>query len=170
MTTANQLKGAKNRAAGAAFEAVVDASCEAYLIRGEAKVEKTPEPMRIIRPLGNGQYIACFTSTAQPDYKGKIADGPMVVFDAKYTSQDRIEQKVVSAAQVEALEEYAKMGAVCFVLVGFATGNTYRVPWGVWQGMKAMYGRKYLTEADMPQFKVPSDLKVWFLHGMGGCR
>ena len=46
------------------------------------------------------------------------------------------------------------LGARCYVLCGFATGNVYRVPWGVWKNMKRIYGHKYVTEEEIKQYQV----------------
>lgn len=170
MNSLNQIKGAKNRDAGLQFEQMIDGACIAYAERGTAKIEKTPEPMRIIRPLGNGQYIAVFTKSAQPDYKGILSNGKMVVFDAKYTDTEKMAQSRVTEDQRQSLDEYAAMGATCFIVCGFSSGKAYRIPWGVWDAMKELYGRKYITEADIEGFRVKSDLKIWFLNSvlMGG--
>ena len=167
MKIQNQIQGAKNREAGALFEQMIDGACIAYAERGFAKIDKTPEPMRIIKPLGNGQYVSCFAKSAQPDYKGVLKGGREVCFEAKYTSTERMEQKRVTQNQTEALQEHAEFGALCFVVCGFPSGKCYRVPWGVWCGMKELYGRKYVTEEDLRAFAVRSDLKVWFLDRIG---
>ena len=64
-----QIRGKQARVAGGYFENIISASCDYYLSRGLAKIEKTPEPMK---PLGaknrKGQFLACYTKQAQPDY------------------------------------------------------------------------------------------------------
>ena len=44
-----QIRGKQARVAGGYFENIISASCDYYLSRGLAKIEKTPEPMK---PLG----------------------------------------------------------------------------------------------------------------------
>lgn len=60
-----QIRGKQARVAGGYFENIISASCDYYLSRGLAKIEKTPEPMK---PLGaknrKGQFIACYTKQA----------------------------------------------------------------------------------------------------------
>ena len=168
MANKDRLQGRTNREAGALFEQMIDAACTVYSERGMARIEKTPEPMRIIRPLGNGQYIACFTSAAQPDYKGTIRGGQCVCFEAKFTATDRMEQKRVTQEQAGALDEHMDLGALCFVVCGFPSGKAYRVPWSIWNDMKDSFGRKYVTEADLSAYQIRSDLKVWFLDRIGG--
>ena len=57
-----QIRGKQARVAGGYFENIISASCDYYLSRGLAKIEKTPEPMK---PLGaknrKGQFLACYT-------------------------------------------------------------------------------------------------------------
>ena len=166
MNVKSKIQGAKNRENGALFETMIDAACNAYYDMGEALIEKTPEPMRVLKPLGNGQYVAVFTKAAQPDYKGILSNGTMVVFDAKYTESDRIAQSRVTQDQWESLDGYQRMGAHAFVVCGFSSGKAYRIPWGVWQGMKELFGHKYVTEEDIAGFRVRADTKIWFLNSV----
>ena len=53
-----QYQGAVSRAQGKHFEEYIDLSLRYYEQRGEAVVEKTPEPMRPTKDLGNGKFIA----------------------------------------------------------------------------------------------------------------
>ena len=64
-----QYQGAVSRAQGKHFEEYIDLSLRYYEQRGEAVVEKTPEPMRPTKDLGNGKFIAYYEKAAQPDYK-----------------------------------------------------------------------------------------------------
>ena len=72
-----QIRGKQARVAGGYFENIISASCDYYLSRGLAKIEKTPEPMK---PLGaknrKGQFLACYTKQAQPDYGGTLTSRP----------------------------------------------------------------------------------------------
>lgn len=68
-----QLIGSRSRAAGAAFEKLIEVSCKVYKSRNWAYIEKTPEPMRpISRADRCGRFTAVYTATAQPDYKGSV--------------------------------------------------------------------------------------------------
>ena len=86
-----QITGKQARVAGNYFENMISASCEYYRDRGIAKIEKTPEPMK---PLGaknrKGQFLACYTKQAQPDYGGTLKGGQSIYFEAKHTDDDRI--------------------------------------------------------------------------------
>lgn len=149
-----QLQGKLSRAKGKQFEDRLDASFAYYRQRGFAIVEKTPEPMRVLRSIGNGRFIACFEKKAQPDYKGTVKGGRTVIFEAKFTSAVRMEQGRVLQIQAEIMTESQVLGARCSVIVGFPSGAVYNIPWDVWSRMKEYFGRKYVTEADLSEYRV----------------
>ena len=151
-----QRQGAVSKAKGKHFEERLDASFDYYRERGFAVIEKTPEPMRPTKSLGGGKFIAFFERKAQPDYKGVIKGGRAVMFEAKFTASDRMEQSRVLQGQAEYLDRHQRLGARCFVVAGFASGEVYRLPWDVWQNMKEHFGRKYITEADLQEYRVPT--------------
>lgn len=137
------------------FEHRLDMSFEYLRRTGAAIIEKTPEPMKpLSQPNEYGQFKACFTKSAQPDYKGVQKGGRMLAYEAKFTSKERINQSRVTEMQAKYLSDYERMGARCYVLVGFMSGAVYRVPWSVWENMKAMFGRQYLTENDIGEYRV----------------
>ncbi|MCI8620234.1 MAG: recombinase [Oscillospiraceae bacterium] len=149
-----QLMGAISKAKGKNFETRLDASFTYYKERGSAIVEKTPEPMRPVKPMGNGKFISYFEKKAQPDYKGTLNGGRTVLFEAKYTSTDRLEQSRVLPGQADYLDRHQALGARCFILAGFGSGEVYNVPWDVWKNMKEKFGRKYVTETDLEPYRV----------------
>lgn len=149
-----QLRGMQNRAEGKAFEERIDASFAYYASRGYALIDKTPEPFKVTKRMENARFIGCFQKKAQPDYKGVIKGGRMVVFEAKFTSTDRITQDRVSDAQWSYMDQAAALGARCYVLVGFRSRKAYKIPWSVWQDMKRQIGRKYMTEEDCLRYEV----------------
>ena len=68
-----QIRGKQARLAGGYFEAMIEGSCAYYRDRGLAKIEKTPEPMKPLGPKNQrGQFLACYTKQAQPDYGGTL--------------------------------------------------------------------------------------------------
>lgn len=149
-----QYIGWRSHAKGKAFEEMLDASFAYYADKGSAQIEKTPEPMKLIRSLGQGRFVACYTKSAQPDYKGTIKGGRTVMFEAKYTEHDRILQSAVSDVQAEYLDKADGLGARCFVVCGFSSGNVYRIPWGFWRNMKKILGHKYVKEEEIQQYQI----------------
>ena len=150
----NREKGKKNRAEGKAFEEILDLTFAYYSAKGYALIDKTQEPMKIIKRLSNVRFIACFLKKAQPDYKGTIKGGRTVIFEAKYTDTDRMTQDRVSDDQADYMDRATQLGARCFVLAGFKNGGVYRIPWIIWRCMKEKFGRKYITEKDIQEYRV----------------
>lgn len=142
------LRNARSRQLGAAFEELIDRSCEYYKQQGIAMIEKTPEPMRTLRPLGNGRFEAVYTKQAQPDYKGTLIGGYSIVFEAKHTDTDRIKRNVLSEEQVIQLDFHDRLNAECYVLVSFGLKDFYKIPWKYFYDMKQYFGQQYISKDD----------------------
>lgn len=148
-------KGLQSRRSGEQFEDMISASLIWYEDKGVACIEKTPEPMKPLqKPNSRGQFLACFLKAAQPDYKGTLAGGRSVVFEAKHTDNDRIKYDRLTDEQVDRLKLHHKLGAVAFVLVSFGLRDFYRVPWEVWRDMKEIFGRKYIKQAELEPYRM----------------
>lgn len=158
-----RVQGRRSRVIGKSFEEVIEAACRHYREMEVAIIEKTPEPMKVLgkvhRTGAHGRFEACFIKAAQPDFKGCMANGKAIVFEAKATEKDRIRKDVITSDQFAYLEGYWKMKAGAFVLVSFNLEHYYRVPWGIWREMEVFYGRKYLLENDL------ESCRVKFKHG-----
>lgn len=145
----------RSRAAGAMWEEMIEASCKHYRLEQRAEITKTPEPMKpLARPNSRGQFLACYIKQAQPDYKGTLTGGRAVVFEAKHTDGDRLQQSVVSEEQEKQLNRHTGLGADCFVLVSFGFQHFYKIPWEVFRDMKQHFGRKYITPEDVRQYEI----------------
>lgn len=163
-----QLAGQRSRAAGEFFERQIEGSLRWHFDRKLLKADKTPEPMRPIRPMGKaGQFLAHYEKKAQVDFSGTMLGGRSVRFEAKQTDTDRFERKRLTNEQMDDLRDHQKLGALSFVLLCFGHDHFYRVPWKVWDNMKAIYGRQYVTEKDVQQFQIPYTAGVIkILHGI----
>lgn len=152
------VQGKRNRALGLKFEEIITEACEYYRSMGLAYIEKTPEPMRVIGVINRkmGHFKAVFEKAAQPDFKGTMAGGRAIVFEAKHTETDRIQQSAVTEDQENAMNRHEAMGALCFVIVCL-DNHYYRVPWEKWKTMKADCGHKYMNAADLH----PYTLGTW---------
>ncbi len=149
-----QFQGKVNHAIGNDFEKQVESICEVYELNNLARIEKTPEPMKILRHIENGHFETVFTKSAQPDFKGTIKGGRTVVFDAKFTESDRIRFSALSDFQRETLLKYDGLGAISFVLVGFMNDNIYKVDIKTWNKMKEIFGRKYITQIELDELNL----------------
>lgn len=170
MAANRSVTGMRSRNTGAYFEGMMTAACRYYQDKEVAIIEKTPEPMKPLKPYGDrrrGQFIAVYEKQAQPDFKGVLLNGRGIIFDAKHTDSDRIAQSVVTTTQEEHFEKYTGMGAICFVMVSIGFERFYRVPWKVFSEMKQRYGRKYMKCEELEPFSVPYRRGVvLFLEGL----
>lgn len=151
----HRAQGLANKREGEAFEFHIEAALLRYKEAGIAEIEKTPEPMKQIgRKNHKGQFLACYTKRAQPDFKGTLPGGRSIVFEAKSTRQDRISQGAVTDDQRDRLEAHYKLGALAFVLVAMNLENVYRVPWEVWRDMKQIYGHKSMNRDELEPYRI----------------
>lgn len=141
-----QNVGRFNKAVGKEFEELIERSCQAYAAENKALIDKTPEPMRVVRRMNDGAHFTCvFEKKAQPDFKGTLKGGQAIVFEAKFTNSGQIRQDAVTYEQAKCLDLHQALGAECFVLVCFSFESFCRIPWPIWTTMKELYGRKYMT-------------------------
>lgn len=149
------ITGRRNREAGQHFESIIEASCKHYRLNHIAEIEKTPEPTKQLGGMDSrGRFMACYTKKAQPDYKGTVEGGRSIVFEAKHTYTDRLQQSEVTEDQEKRLNRHAALGAECFVLVSFSFRQFFKIPWEVFRGMKDRYGRKYIKPEDVKEYEV----------------
>lgn len=161
-----------NNAQGRSFEDYIKAGCALYSRQGRAEIDKTPEPFRVLEKLKDGIFKGRFTAPAQPDFQGTLAGGRSIVFEAKYTTTDRLKRDVLTEEQQDALERHRNRGAVSGVCAGIGN-NFFFVPWVIWRDMKEHFGRKYVTAADLEPFRVRFNGAVLFLdwkHSKGAAR
>lgn len=149
-----QLAGRISHGIGENFECQVENICKIYETKKLAKIEKTPEPMKVLKHIDGAKFETVFTKAAQPDFKGTLKGGKTVVFDAKYTESDKITYQVLSDFQRETLLQYKELGAMAFVLVGFSNGAIYRVDIETWANMKDIWGRKYLRQEELEEMSL----------------
>lgn len=147
--------GAVSKWQGQRFEQQIEAACDYYRRIGAADIQKTPEPMKPVKPLGQGKFVAVYTTKAQADFKGTLKGGRSILIEAKTTSTGKMEQSRVTPEQQEQLEREWRMGADTYVLCHFCGKGAYRIPWSAWRKMKELFGRKYITPGDVADFRIP---------------
>lgn len=151
-----------NNAQGHFFEQAIKAACALYASRGRATADKTPEPFRVLEKSRDGIFKGRFTARAQPDFQETLAGGRSIVFEAKYTTTDRLKWDVLTQEQRDALEHHHQHGAISAVCAGIGN-DFFFVPWEVWRDMKERFGRKYVTAADLEPWRVRFNGAVLFL-------
>ncbi len=161
------VQNSLNRAAGQNFENIIADALEYYESKGFCSIQKTPEPMKTLKQNSDKKtFIAVYTEKAQPDYKGVLLGGQTIIFDAKYTSTEKIMQSAVTKKQEEIFEKYQKLGAQCFVMVSMSGTDFYRIPWDNWKGMKESYGHKYMTKKESEKFRIKMKQVLLLLEGI----
>lgn len=160
-----QLQGKRSKIAGDYFENLITSACVFYHDHNIAHIEKTPEPMKVLKPVPRqpGRFIACFEKAAQPDYKGTLKGGQAIVFEAKHTDHDRIDRGRLTQEQLEGLEKHYRLGALTFVFVSFEFRDYFRIPWDVWRDMKKIYGRKYVKPEELESYRVKATSQMILL-------
>lgn len=152
-----------NNAQGRDFEQAIERACILYAQKGAAWVEKTPEPFRVMsKAKSGGVFQGRFTARAQPDFQGTVQGGRSIVFEAKYTSTDRLRRDALTDRQMEVLERHGRLGAIAFVCAGIR-GSFFAVPWTRWQNMKRFWGRQSVTPGDLEPYRIKFDGAVRFL-------
>lgn len=157
------LQGGRSKAAGEYFEKIIETACKYYSDMHYAEIQKTPEPMRVIKRLDGGKFVAVFTKQAQPDYKGTLCGGQAIVFEAKHTDSEKMLQSVITAEQEKRLDKHLELGACCYVLVSFEFKEFFFVPWAVFHTMKGIFGRKYIKPDDIREYEVKYSKYLDFL-------
>jgi len=160
-----QLQGKRSKIVGEYFENLISSACDYYREQGIAHIEKTPEPMKVLKPVPRqaGRFIACFEKAAQPDYKGTLKGGQAIVFEAKHTDNDRIERGRLTQEQLDGLEMHHRLGALTFIVVSFEFQDFFRIPWEVWRDMKKIYGRKYVKPEELETYRVKATSQMILL-------
>lgn len=158
-----RYKNKVNNAQGHFFEQAIKAACIMYDQQNRATVDKTPEPFRVLEKSRDGIFKGRFTARAQPDFQGTLAGGRSIVFEAKYTTTDRLKWDILTQDQRDALEQHNNLGALAAVCAGIGN-DFFFVPWEVWRDMKEHFGRKYVTAADLELWRIRFDGAVRFLN------
>lgn len=154
-----------NNAQGHLFEEQIVKGCRYYSSIGAAEIDKTPEPFRVHSKSKNGMFTGRFTANAQPDFKGTLKGGQAIVFEAKYTTTEKLHQDVLTNQQYDTLERYDALGAIAGVCAGIKA-KCYFIPWDIFRDMKLIFGRKYVTQNDLKKYEVKFNGCILFLSNM----
>lgn len=150
----NALRGAQNRTKGKVFEEYIEAACRHYADIRAAFIEKTPEPFRITRSIGQGKFQGHFEAQAQPDFKGTLFGGRSICFDAKTTDTGKIPVSALTAGQVADLEKHTKLGALTGVMLCFSFRTFAFIPFYDFMDAKKLNGHKHWTEEEVEPYAV----------------
>ena len=152
---------------GKAWEQFLELIHARYEAHGRAVVIRTPPPMRIIRSLKGGQFMAVYEKEGPPDYV-LLAGGLSVMAEAKECKASRWPMKNLHAHQARRLDQWQAQGGVGVVLLRHHESNTaWILPWNtlgpVWNrwnlqartGRRAASGTASLTVLEIDRLGVP---------------
>lgn len=129
-----------NNAQGHDFEKAIEWACVLYARTGTAWIEKTPEPFLVMsKGKSGGVFQGRFTARAQPDFQGTVAGGRSIVFEAKYTTTDRLRRDALTEKQMEALEQHGRIRGYRFCL-RWHSGQLFRCAMDPLAGYETVLG------------------------------
>lgn len=153
-----QQQGKTAKRNGKAFEKKLEDIFAMYKEKLLCNIEKTPEPYRYIKPYtngGGGLFVATFSKSAQPDFKGTLSGGRAVVLEAKSVHNDRFNLAMLTDTELKELIIHDTLGAISGVLVyGQESGFIYFFPCSFIANMQAITGYKHIKLENAEAFIV----------------
>ena len=115
---------------GRQWEQLLELFHARYEGRGEAVVLRTPPPMRILRALSGGQFVAVYATEGPPDYV-LLSRGIAIAAEAKDCVADRWQLSNLHEHQARRLSAWEEHGGLGVVLLRHQPSRTQWVlPWG----------------------------------------
>lgn len=112
---------------GQGLERYLDELHALYRSQGRACVFRTPPPVKLLRRLDKGQFVAVHLSEGPPDYTGFVG-GRAVCFDAKECKDARWPFSHLPEHQADAFDAAQAQGAWCFIYLRLR-GADFVLPW-----------------------------------------
>jgi len=171
---------------GTAWEQLLELHATRYERAGQAVVLRTPPPVKLLKAMPGGRWLAVMTSEGPPDYSmlvGRPAGGPLAVLaEAKNNDSGRWALKQLHPHQAQKLQLWHGLGGLACVILGHQPTRTgYVLPWAtlgpVWQrwhaqkltGRKATSGTASLGEGDLAALGVPWPMGQGYLGALLHC-
>lgn len=150
------LKAKRN---GERFEHLIDVTCVHYKLKGQAYIQKTPEPLKPIKAMNRakGLYQAVFTKKAQPDFTGTLQGGRSIIFEAKHTDSTNLPFDRISKEQERDLAYHDKLDAWSGILISFGMKHFFLIPYDRWQWLKVNSGKKSVNQSDLVDYEVSTN-------------
>lgn len=158
----NRIRGRKAKSNGARFELVIEHACSVYAHKGIAMIEKTPEPLKMIRAGRGSEVVAVFEKKAQPDFQGTLQGGRSIVFEAKHTNDTNIKFDRITATQHKYLTKHELLGASVYIIISFNFKRFFLVPYYHWVCLEEALNKKSVNVQDLKEYEI--DLERGFLN------
>ena len=160
------LQNIQNRANGQYFENLITEALEYYYEKGYAFSSKQHTFIIWLSLFRIDSQKGFFSAIFQHPHGFRSLFNGCIIFEAKYTDCDRIQQTAVTDAQTEIFERYQNMNARCYVMVCMQGTDFFRVPWDVWKGMKKLFGHKYMSKTDLEKYRIKYKQTLLLLEGL----
>jgi recombination protein U len=129
---------------GRAWEQTLDLFHARYESQRLAVVIRTPPPVKILRALKPGQFVAVYAREGPPDYV-VLADGVAIMAEAKHTTSERWSLSQLHEHQARRLEQWRSQGGCSVVLIRHAKSAT---SWAIdWRKLGPIWNRWALQRA-----------------------
>lgn len=147
----NQQKRVKN---GKNFEKLIEKSCKRYKQLGVAIIYKNEEPLRPSGVGKGGGFNAFYSKKSVPDFTGVINGGRTIMIEAKHVTGKSMPFSRVQEHQLQYLTDFAKLGALSFILISFEMTDYYMVPLHVFVDLKEHNGKKSVNKKELEEHRV----------------
>lgn len=128
-------------------------------------VLRTPPPMRILRALSGGQFVACYATEGPPDYV-LLAQGCAIAAEAKDCVADRWQLSNLHEHQARRLSAWLEQGGLSVVLLRHQPSRTHWVlPWAALASTWNRWHRSLETNDKLPRGS--ASLSLANLHQIG---
>ena len=154
---------------GKAWEQYLELFHARYERQGRAVVIRTPPPMRILRSIRPGQFLAVYEKEGPPDYL-LFCNGIAIMLEAKECKSNRWGFQNLHAHQGRRLDDWQRQGGMGAILLRHHKSNTaWILPWAnlgpVWNrwllqsktGRRAAPKTASIGEMDFMRLGIPFD-------------
>ena len=140
---------------GRATEDMLNLAHQSMAVRGIAWIRKIPTPIKVLRPMSDGKFLAVFSASAGADYVGTLAGGRAVVVEAKELKKGpSLSARRFTVAEVDHLTNTMEAGGLAIVFVRrVIDGSLWAIPWAEYLAVLDT-GRKSMNLDRAPEFRV----------------
>lgn len=142
------------QSAGAALETLANLHHTRAREQGLADIRKVEPPVRRLRSLAGGQFVAVYAAKSGCDFRGTLRGGKALAIECKSGDGESLAHSEFTAAEVLDLDECAALGGLSIVLwYRRDLRSMYAIPWQSMPWKKSGRGQSVRAE----------DVRDWFV-------
>lgn len=148
------VAGRAAKSAGSALESLLALHHVRAREQTIADVRKVEPPVRRLRSLGGGQFVAVYAAKSGCDYRGILRGGLALTIEAKSGNGESLARSEFTPAEVLDLDECAALGGIS-IAVWYRSDlrALYAIPWQSMPWRKSGRGQSVRAE----------DVREWFV-------